>query len=77
MSHTGDVFPVCCVVVSEVAVPSFIVVNLSTDGYFLPPGTMETEQHFVDFLDGILDGSIQVSPSDSPGGQQRRFEISV
>lgn len=51
-------------VVSEVAVPSFIVVDLSIDGYFLPRGAMETEQHFLDFLDGILDGSIQVRPSD-------------
>lgn len=48
-------------VVSEVAVPSVIVVNLSIDGYFLPPGVMETEQHLLDFLDGILDGSIEVS----------------
>lgn len=50
-----------CVVVSEVAVPSFIVVDLSIDGYFLPSGTMETEQHLLDFLNGVLDGSIEVS----------------
>lgn len=47
--------------VSEVTVPSFIVVNLSSDGYFLPPGAVETERHLLDFLDGVLDGSIQVS----------------
>lgn len=40
--------------------PSFIVVNLSIDGYFLPPGTVDTEQHLVDFLNGILNGSVQV-----------------
>lgn len=42
--------------------PSFIVVNLSNDGYFLPLGTVETEQHLLDFLNGVLDGSIQVGP---------------
>lgn len=46
---------------SEVPVPSFIVVNLAVDGYFLPPGTVETEQHLLDFLNGVLNGSIEVS----------------
>lgn len=47
--------------VSEVTVPSFIVVNLSSDSYFLPPGAVQTERHLLDFLDGVLDSSIQVS----------------
>lgn len=55
---------------SDVTVPSFIVVNLSNDGYFLPPGAVETEQQLTDFLDGVLDGSIQVSV-DLPGGRGR------
>ncbi|XP_040911370.1 protein disulfide-isomerase TMX3-like [Toxotes jaculatrix] len=46
-------------VMGEVIVPSFIVVNLSNDGYFLPPGAVETEHHLLDFLNGVLDGSIQ------------------
>lgn len=48
--------------------PSFIVVDLAVDGYFLPPVTVETEQHLLDFLDGVLNGSIEVALSpDSPG----------
>lgn len=42
--------------------PSFIVVNLSNDGYFLPPSAVQAEHHLLDFLKGVLDGSIQVSP---------------
>lgn len=42
--------------------PSLIVVNLSNDGYFLPLGTVETERHLLDFLNGVLDNSIQVGP---------------
>ena len=41
--------------------PSLVVVDLSNDGYFLPPGAVETERHLLDFLDGVLDGSVQVS----------------
>ncbi|KAM3604861.1 uncharacterized protein V6R79_017209 [Siganus canaliculatus] len=44
---------------SEVATPSFIVVNLSNDGYFLPVVAVETERHLLDFLDGVLDGSVE------------------
>lgn len=52
---------------SEVPVPSFIVVNLAIDGYFFPSGAVETEQHLLDFLNGVLNGSIEVSLStDSP-----------
>lgn len=46
---------------SEVAIPSFIVVNLAVDGYFFPSGAVETEQHLLDFLDGVLNGSIEVA----------------
>nr|XP_020466127.1 protein disulfide-isomerase TMX3-like isoform X1 [Monopterus albus] len=46
-------------VMGEVIVPSLIVVNLSIDGYFLPQGDVETERHLLDFLKGVLDGSIQ------------------
>ncbi|XP_030608661.1 protein disulfide-isomerase TMX3-like isoform X2 [Archocentrus centrarchus] len=46
-------------VMGEVIIPSFIVVNLSNDGYFLPPGAVETERHLLDFLDGVLDGSVE------------------
>ena len=48
-------------VVSQVTVPSFIAVNLSNDGYFLPQQPVETERHLLDFLNGVLDGSLEVS----------------
>lgn len=65
--------------VSDVAVPSFIAMNLSIDGYFLPLGAMETEQHLLDFLNGVLDGSVQVSvySPDQHGGRRQRRTSSV
>lgn len=44
----------------EAPVPSLMVVNLSNDGYFLPPAPIETELQLLDFLDGVLDGSVEV-----------------
>lgn len=55
---------ICCGC-SEVTLPSLIAVDLSIDAYFLPPGATIKEKDLLDFLDGILDGSIQVS-SDLP-----------
>lgn len=49
----------CC---SEVTLPSLIAVDLSIDAYYLPVGVPKKEKDLLDFLDGILDGSIQVSP---------------
>ncbi|XP_034743202.1 protein disulfide-isomerase TMX3-like [Etheostoma cragini] len=46
-------------VMGELSVPSFIVVNLSNDGFFMPLGAVQTERHLLDFLNGVLDGSIQ------------------
>ncbi|KAK2822948.1 hypothetical protein Q5P01_023013 [Channa striata] len=46
-------------VMGEVILPSLFVLNLSNDGFFLPPSTIETEQHLLDFLNGVLDGSSQ------------------
>ncbi|KAM9321709.1 protein disulfide-isomerase tmx3a-like [Pholidichthys leucotaenia] len=54
-------------IMSEVMVPSFIAVNLSNDGYFLPPSTMETEVQLLDFLDGVLNGSIEEEMASSSG----------
>uniref|UniRef100_A0A1A8G6Q2 protein disulfide-isomerase n=1 Tax=Nothobranchius korthausae TaxID=1143690 RepID=A0A1A8G6Q2_9TELE len=46
-------------IMGELTVPSLIVVNLSNDGYFLPPGPVKTERHLLDFLNGVLDGSVE------------------
>lgn len=43
--------------------PSFIVLDLAVDGYFLPSVSVETEQHLLDFLNGVLNGSAQVGLS--------------
>ncbi|XP_054483127.1 protein disulfide-isomerase TMX3a [Anoplopoma fimbria] len=60
-------------VMGEVVVPSFIVVNLSSDGYFLPPGAVETEHHLLDFLNGVLDGSVQFQGGNGVDQRARRF----
>uniref|UniRef100_A0A3Q3N0Z3 protein disulfide-isomerase n=2 Tax=Mastacembelus armatus TaxID=205130 RepID=A0A3Q3N0Z3_9TELE len=57
----------------EVIVPSLIVVNLSIDGYFLPPGIVETERHLLDFMNGVLDGNIQCQGGNSIIQRTRRF----
>ncbi|KAM8838974.1 protein disulfide-isomerase TMX3-like [Synchiropus picturatus] len=46
-------------VMGEVDVPSIIMLNLSTDSYFLPESAVETERHLLDFIDQVLQGSIQ------------------
>lgn len=53
---------------SDVAVPSFIVLDVAVDGYFLPPVAVETEQHLLDFLNGVLNGSAEVSWRLRPPG---------
>ncbi|XP_047445929.1 protein disulfide-isomerase TMX3-like isoform X2 [Mugil cephalus] len=60
-------------VMGEVSVPSFIVVNLSTDSYFLPPVAVETEQQLLDFLDGVLDGSVESRGGNDVLQRIRRF----
>nr|XP_046264987.1 protein disulfide-isomerase TMX3-like isoform X2 [Scatophagus argus] len=60
-------------VMGEVTVPSFIVLNLAIDGFFLPPGAIETEQHLLDFLNGVLDGSIQCQGGNGVHQRIQRF----
>ncbi|XP_072220200.1 protein disulfide-isomerase tmx3a-like [Leuresthes tenuis] len=60
-------------IMGEVMVPSFIVVNLSNDGYFLPPGPVETERHLLDFLDGVLGGSVEAQGGNGLAQRFRRL----
>ncbi|XP_034534451.1 protein disulfide-isomerase TMX3-like isoform X2 [Notolabrus celidotus] len=60
-------------VMDDVIVPSFIVVNLSNDGYFLPPVAVETERHLLDFLDGVQEGSLETQGGNSITQRVRRF----
>ncbi|KAG7522423.1 disulfide-isomerase TMX3-like [Solea senegalensis] len=46
-------------IMSDVIEPSFVVVNLSNDGYFLPHVPVKTERQLRDFLDGVVDGGVQ------------------
>lgn len=43
----------------NVALPSIIILNVSNDGYFLPPGMLETEEQLLHFINGALDGGIE------------------
>ncbi|KAM9718925.1 protein disulfide-isomerase tmx3a-like [Menidia menidia] len=60
-------------VMGEVAVPSLIVLNLSSDGFFLPPGPVDTEKQLLDFLDGVLDGSVEARGGNSLAQRFRRL----
>ncbi|XP_059200786.1 protein disulfide-isomerase TMX3-like [Centropristis striata] len=64
-------------VMGDVSLPSFIVVNLSNDGYFLPPGAVETERHLLDFLDGVLDSSIEGQGGNSAAQRLRRLVYDI
>lgn len=45
---------------SEVAVPSFIVLNTSNEQYFLPSMSMESIEQLISFIRSVLDGTAQV-----------------
>lgn len=48
------------VFLSEVAVPSVIILNTSNEQYFLPSEPVETMEQLVQFITGVLNGSAQV-----------------
>ncbi|KAL7387395.1 hypothetical protein ABVT39_022824 [Epinephelus coioides] len=64
-------------VMGDVIKPSVIVVNLSNDGYFLPEGAVETERHLLDFLNGILDGTVQCQGGNGVLQRVRRFVYDI
>lgn len=45
---------------SEVSVPSIIILNTSNEQYFLPSEPVETLEQLVHFINSVLDGSAQV-----------------
>lgn len=51
----------CVCVAREVSMPFIIVLNMSNDGYFLPPNKVETKDQLLKFIDGVLKGRIKVS----------------
>uniref|UniRef100_A0A3P8RTE0 protein disulfide-isomerase n=1 Tax=Amphiprion percula TaxID=161767 RepID=A0A3P8RTE0_AMPPE len=60
-------------VMDDIILPYFIIVNLSNDGYFLPLGAVETEQQLLDFMDGVLDGSVEIQGGNGVSQRIRRF----
>ncbi|XP_051943953.1 protein disulfide-isomerase TMX3-like [Hippocampus zosterae] len=60
-------------IMGELQLPTIIMLNLSTDNYFLPPAPLETERHLLDFVDQVLDGSIQARGGNGVIQRVRRF----
>ncbi|XP_062337338.1 protein disulfide-isomerase TMX3-like [Osmerus eperlanus] len=58
-------------IMGEVAIPSIIMLNMSNDGYFLPPDEVQTEEQLVQFINGVLDGSFE---SQGGNGVFQRFQ---
>lgn len=48
------------VFLSEVGVPSVIILNTSNEQYFLPGEPIQTMEQLVQFINGVLNGSAQV-----------------
>ncbi|KAM9826873.1 LOW QUALITY PROTEIN: protein disulfide-isomerase TMX3 [Neosynchiropus ocellatus] len=51
-------------IMSEVAVPSFIILNTSNEQYFLPSEPVQTTEQLVHFITGVLNGSAQAYGGD-------------
>nr|XP_061795395.1 protein disulfide-isomerase TMX3-like [Nerophis lumbriciformis] len=66
-------------IMGKLSLPAVVLLNLSTDSYFLPPASLETEHHLLDFMDQVLNGSIQASGGNGVIQRVRRFiyEIKV
>ncbi|XP_061550202.1 protein disulfide-isomerase TMX3-like isoform X4 [Phycodurus eques] len=60
-------------IMGKLGLPAIVMLNLSTDSYFLPPTSLETERHLLDFLDQVLDGSIQAHGGNGVTQRVRRF----
>ncbi|XP_038819267.1 protein disulfide-isomerase TMX3-like [Salvelinus namaycush] len=53
-------------IMEEVSMPFIIVLNLSNDGYFLPPNKVETKDQLLKFIDGVLKGRIKIIFTKAP-----------
>ncbi|KAG7488806.1 hypothetical protein MATL_G00037830 [Megalops atlanticus] len=51
-------------IMSEVAVPSIIVLNTSSEQYFLPGEPVETMDQLLHFINSVLDGTAQAQGGD-------------
>uniref|UniRef100_A0A4W5Q205 protein disulfide-isomerase n=1 Tax=Hucho hucho TaxID=62062 RepID=A0A4W5Q205_9TELE len=57
-------------IMEEVSMPFIIVLNMSNDGYFLPPNKVETKDQLLKFIDGVFKGRIK---SQGGNGSYQRF----
>ncbi|KAJ8279508.1 hypothetical protein COCON_G00065740 [Conger conger] len=60
-------------IMGEVAVPSFIILNTSNEQYFLPSGPLETMDQLLSFINSVLDGTAQAQGGDSIFQRVRRL----
>ncbi|XP_077414454.1 protein disulfide-isomerase tmx3a-like [Vanacampus margaritifer] len=60
-------------IMGELLLPAVVMLNLSSDSYFLPPAPLETERHLLDFVDQVLDGSIQARGGNGLTQRVRRL----
>lgn len=56
----------CFFFLSEVTVPSVIILNTSNEQYFLPSEPIESMEQLVQFISSVLNGSAQVQILPSP-----------
>ncbi|XP_068199681.1 protein disulfide-isomerase TMX3-like [Antennarius striatus] len=51
-------------IMGEVKVPSVIILNTSNEQYFLPSEPIESKEQLVEFINGVLNGSVQAHGGD-------------
>ncbi|XP_077580063.1 protein disulfide-isomerase tmx3a-like isoform X2 [Stigmatopora nigra] len=64
-------------IMGELSLPAVLLLNLSTDSYFLPPERPETERHLLDFMEQVLNGSIQASGGSGVTQRLRRLVYDI
>ncbi|KAJ8011111.1 hypothetical protein DPEC_G00054790 [Dallia pectoralis] len=62
------------IIMDELVTPAIIALNMSNDGYFLPPNKVETMEQLGKFLDGVSKGRIKLQGGN---GYLQRIERMV
>ncbi|KAJ8277008.1 hypothetical protein GJAV_G00070380 [Gymnothorax javanicus] len=63
--HTDGNEFINSLVMGEVELPSFIILNTSNEQYFLHSGTLETMDELLLFINNVLEGTVQAQGGDS------------
>ncbi|CAL1580780.1 unnamed protein product [Knipowitschia caucasica] len=61
----------------DITVPLLLVLNLTNDSYFLPPGDVATEQDLVQFLNAVMAGTLEAQGGNSVIQRIKRFGYEV